>query len=189
MHKFLVPATVMAAVDSSDTAEAEALVRAALDAEVSLDVKHDGFRLTALTLDGDPRLDQIDGVPAEDPNAPWPAPPDERPVTVAAVAAAAAELLGDGWSTDLCSWGTYGSLTHAQYLTDFKLVEHSGGLRIEFERSLDTDTLPDRPNLPKNVRWDFYGEGVDLDLTSPSDGLHELAGRVADAIRAVTGRP
>lgn len=67
-RSFLTTATVMAVIDSDDTeSAAAATVRAALGIEIDLDVSHPGgFRLTALTLDGTPVLDQVGGRPFDE---------------------------------------------------------------------------------------------------------------------------
>jgi hypothetical protein len=62
LRKYLVPAAVM--IESDDSEEVTALVRRG--DEIGLGVKHNGVRLTALTLVGTPRLDQIDDAPVED---------------------------------------------------------------------------------------------------------------------------
>ncbi|RPE39047.1 hypothetical protein EDD90_2002 [Streptomyces sp. Ag109_O5-1] len=92
-----------------------------------------------------------------------PAPGTEFPFAVSDIGRAAADLLGDEWSVDSGFWGVRAFLQAGDERDWYTLtVSDSGVLRVEA--------------LPEAHRTDIYG-------VWPSDGLADIAARVADIIR------
>ncbi|RZU28238.1 hypothetical protein EV284_6404 [Streptomyces sp. BK022] len=115
-----------------------------------------------------------------------PAPGTEYPFSISDIARAARTLLGPRWLAESGHWGTTGTLS-AAYTADFTLsIDSEGDLCIDFTRYTE-DGFPETPELPEGVE-DMDG-GVYLPVACSVDGLDELAGIVAAAIRAVTGCP
>ncbi|WP_333735029.1 hypothetical protein [Streptomyces sp. IBSBF 3010] len=112
-----------------------------------------------------------------------PPPGAEFPFSISDVARAVARRLGSGWSVETGPWGLDGEVT-SPCGTVFKLyVDDEDDLIAAC--SSHSDFSKDL-NLPDG----FLGcdGGIYLELASYSDGLDYLAGRYAEAFRAVMGR-
>ena len=95
------------------------------------------------------------------------------------LAVATAELLGDGWTANSAGAG----VVSGPYIAPFSLWMDSGWC-ILFDQLVE-DAFPEKPKLPTYVEDDIYG--VYLTGHDAPDRLSELAPRIAEAIRAVTG--
>ncbi|MFD5790476.1 hypothetical protein ACFWH1_28120 [Streptomyces sp. NPDC127037] len=111
-----------------------------------------------------------------------PPPGTEFPFSISDVARAVARRLGDGWSVETGSWGMTATVTSPDGI-DFKFyVDEEDDLIVEYWPG---DDFPESPELAADFRE--CDNGIYLELARHSDGLDHLAGRYAEAIRAVTG--
>ncbi|MEW1892322.1 hypothetical protein [Streptomyces sp. NPDC085659] len=110
-----------------------------------------------------------------------PPPGTEFPFSVSDVVRAVARLLGKGWTVETGSWGLDGNVVSPCGAVFKIYVDHEGDLIAE----CPSHDVPEDLDLPDG----FLGcdDGIYLELATYSDGLDYLAGRYADAIRAVIG--
>lgn len=188
MHTFLVPAVVTVAVDTHDTATAAAPVQEAIGRLIEIVPgvadESGSFTIRWVTLNGAPRLEEIDGDPVEtcdgcgtllEGDTGWDGmcgscadhPQDHAPFRVLDVVLKASEILGVGWYAEWeGDWGVDGVLCHATTgQTYLVAVNTHGELYV----------------LPKD------GHFIHIEAT-PDEGLDAVSAEVVRAVRSHTDR-